>query len=326
MKTIKEVLENQEAVSREISKLLMDGKSDEALEIISELGYQIRTENQAPLDNKAEFDNEAHELAVFLQGVLADVERKADISQVSIARVINEAKKAVRDITNDVMKTAEIRQSLSEYDVELYRKNLEKGVKEAEDELAKTQTEFEQMQTIRTEIYGDPRITEDDSLAEEQKYTQIRDNLAKAVKKYSAFLPFTSLRNVDFSKMDPSTEEGRKQIDAACKPFLQVFSDLDRRRLNAENNIETFKMELDTLSREKEALSRDVTDKDAYIAGMDDATKAIAESRKEAAHQDNVDKFYGNEALGVNNATDVHGNVTYGGDGGVAGKGRNNYS
>lgn len=294
MKTIKEVLENQEAVSKELSKLLMSGKSDEALEIISELGYQIRTENQAPLDNKAEFDNEAHELAIFLQGVIEDVERKADISKVSVAKVINAAKSAVREITADVMKTAEIRRSLSEYDVELYRKNLEKGIREAEEELTKTQTEFEQMSGIRNEIFGDPRIMDDDTLSEKQKYTQIRDNLASVVKKYAAYKPFANLVNVDFTAMDPSTEAGRKQIENAYRPFIQVFYDLERRRLNAENNIETFNLELETLDKEKEALSRNLTDREAYKNGMDDATQAIVDAKKEAAHKDNEDKFYGN--------------------------------
>lgn len=295
MKTIKEVLENQEAFRRELSRLLMNGRSEEALQIISELGYQIRTENQAPLDNKAEFDNEAHELAVFLQDVLRDVERKSDISKESVARVIKSAKDAVREITQDVMKTAEIRKSLSEYDVELYRKNLEQGIKEAEEELAKTQAESDQMKAIKAEIFGEPSVADDEALSEAEKYTRIRDNLAKVVKKYAAFIPFANLQDVDFMAMDPSTEEGRAKIDSACRPFLRVFNDLDRRRSNAENNIETFTLELETLAREKEVMSRDTSDAQVYKDGMDDATKAIIDAKKAAAHQDNEDKFYGNK-------------------------------
>lgn len=296
MRTIKEVLENQEAVRKELSKLLMNGRSDEALAIFSELGYQIRTENQAPLDNKAEFDNEAHELAVFLQSVIEDVERKSDISKVDVARVIRAAKKSIKDITDDVLRTADIRRSLSKFDIEQYRKQLEQGIADANAELEKVQNEYAQMSGIKTELFGEPPIMDDDSLSEEQKYTQIRDNLAAAVKKYAAYRPFEHLLKVDFSKMDPSTEEGRKQIESAYKPFMRVFADLDRRKSNAENNIEIFTQEIETLDKEKTILEKDVTDGDAYKAEMDDTTKAIIESKKEEAHKDNEDKFYGNKS------------------------------
>lgn len=296
MKTIKEVLENQESTRKEIYKLLAEGKSDYVLQIISELGYQIRTENQAPLDNTEEFDNEAHELAVFLQGVIADAERKLDISKTSVARVISSAKNAVREITKDVLRTAEIRRSLSEYDIALYRENLEKGIKEAEDELAKTQAEYEKMNEIRTEIFGDPAIMDDDSLSDEQKYTKIRDNLEQVAKKYAAYIPFEHLANVDFSTMDPSTEEGRKKIEEAYKPFMKVFADIDRRRANAENNIANFTLEIETIDKERAILGKDITDKEAYRKGIDsDAIKAEVEDRKAKAHQDNVDKFRGND-------------------------------
>ena len=295
MKTIKEVLENQEQFSKELYSLLMQGKSEEALQIISDLGYQIRTENRAPLDEKEEFDNEAHELAIFLQTIIDKVERNADISQYEVAQVVNSAKRAVKQITNVVMRTAEVRRSLSDYDRELYRKNLRDGIEEAQEELNKTQKEYDKMLEIKEEIFGEPSILLSDEISEEEKFRQIRDNLEKTVKKYSAFRPFTRLLDKDFSTMDPTTEEGRKEIEAAYRPFQRVFSDLERRRLNAENNIENFNLELETLDKEDKVLAKDTTDSNSYKENMDDDAKAIIEAKKEAAHIDNIDKFYGNE-------------------------------
>ena len=228
MKTIKQVLENQEAFRKEMLKLLLSGRSEEALEIISELGYQIRTENQAPLDIKEEYDNEVHELAVFLESVLKDSEKRIDITDSSAVKVINAVKKAVRENTSQVMKSAEIRKSLAEYDIEVYRKKLEEGIKEANDELIKTQAEYDYMKSIKDEIFGEEPILLDDDLSIEEKYTQIRNNLSKAVEKYAAFIPFANLRKEDILAMDPSTEDGRRKIESAYRPFMNVFSDIDR--------------------------------------------------------------------------------------------------
>ena len=296
MRTIKQVLENQEAFRREMRKLLLDGNAEEALDIISELGYQIRTENQAPLDEKEEYDNEVHELAIFLESVIKDAEKRADITDSSVVKVINAVKNAVRENTNQAMKTAEIRKNLSEYDIENYTKKLEEGIKEANDELIKTQAEYDKMKSIKVEIFGEESILLDDEMSLEEKYTQIRNNLSNVIEKYSAFTPFSNLRKEDILAMDPSTEEGRKQIESAYRPFMKVFSDLERRRTNAENNIETFSIEIETIDKEKIILGKDTTDVKSYRKGLkeDEDIKAIIDEKKSLAHKDNEDKFYGN--------------------------------
>lgn len=391
VKTIKEVLENQEFVSNQIYDLLMDGKEAKVLEIISELGYQIRTENQAPLDEKAEFDNEVHELAIFLNGIIEKVEKNVDISDFEATQVVKSAKKAVKEITKDVMKTADVRRNLSRFDAEKYKKSMQKGIEEANKELERTQNDHDIMTRIDEEIFGNPPlnidiinkdnqisaldeiskkldeikkleenmakldpnnpddkaniqnhknkidelmsgqngikahlqalkdgglyVTDLEDLIEHESnnsqkiqdnittkkeklnisltksYATIKSNLEIATKKYASFKMFSK---IDFSKMHPSTKEGRKAIEDGYKPFKKVFIDIERRRANAQNNIDNFEQEIGTLDQERAILDRNTSDEENYQARMDEDTKAKIEAKKSEKHQDNRDKFYGN--------------------------------
>lgn len=171
MKTIKDVLKNQKIVSDQIYNLVMQGKEEEVLDLIARFGYEIRTENQAPLDEKPEFDNEAHELAIFLNDVIQRIERGTDLTNLEEAKLLRTVKQAVKGITGDLLKTSEIRRNLSSYDAEKYKASLAQGIKDAEAELTRVSEDFSVMSKIGKEIFGEPDL----AVSIREKDNQISD-------------------------------------------------------------------------------------------------------------------------------------------------------
>jgi len=133
VKTLNEIVKNQEIISNRINDLLKNGNPEEAIKIVSGIGYQMRTEIP-DLDTKKEFDSDEHEIAVFLQDILNKVEKKTDVSDIEMKQIIKLTKKAVNKVTNKVLKTAEVRQNLSDYDRVQYRRELARGLNESQNE------------------------------------------------------------------------------------------------------------------------------------------------------------------------------------------------
>ena len=124
-----------------------------------------------------------------------------------------------------------------------------------------------------------------------QHYTDLMNNIKNAKKNNPEM---QGLKDIDFSKMDPKTEEGRKTIDNALKPFLEYGKKIDDAIKLQENHIKVFEESIEQVKEEIKILDIDVTDRTRYTDGMTDDVKAKIREEEEYYRQDMYDKMYGN--------------------------------
>lgn len=133
------------------------------------------------------------------------------------------------------------------------------------------------------------RLEIDKKLSED--YNTLLNNLKTALSKNP---DVETLKNIDFSKMNPDTQEGRKSIEEGLKPFLDVLKDANQALALQNNHIEVFKKSIEEVKEEREIMNLDSSNDSRYTSAMTDEIKRKIEDDEAYYKQDEIDKMYGN--------------------------------
>ena len=122
-------------------------------------------------------------------------------------------------------------------------------------------------------------------------YSIIVRNLSDAKKKY---FDMDLFRLMDFSKFDPTTEEGRIAIDKAVDEITSNKDRLDNLDALQDNRIKIFTDSLNQVKEEQKIIDIDTSDTQRIQDGMPADVKAKMDAEKAWYKQDAIDKMYGN--------------------------------
>ena len=121
-------------------------------------------------------------------------------------------------------------------------------------------------------------------------YGIILSNLKKAKKKY---FDMDFFRLLDYSKLNPSTEEGRQAIDRAVEELKSNSDRLDKLDTLQDNRIKIFTDSINQVKEEQKILDIDTSDTDRLKNLMTDDVKNKIAAEKAWYKQDAIDKMYG---------------------------------
>lgn len=121
-------------------------------------------------------------------------------------------------------------------------------------------------------------------------YGIILSNLKKAKNKY---FDMDFFRLLDYSKLNPSTEEGRQAIDRAVEELKSNSDRLDKLDTLQDNRIKIFTDSINQVKEEQKILDIDTSDTDRLKNLMTDDVKNKIAAEKAWYKQDAIDKMYG---------------------------------
>ena len=137
-----------------------------------------------------------------------------------------------------------------------------------------------EVDSLRTEL--DNRATAD--------FTELQNNLANVKSKYSNFY---AIAGIDFSKMDPSTEEGRKAIIDAYGPFLEIYEALEMDYRIYDKEIEIYNEQIKQIDEEEKILKAEAPTKGKIASEVPEDIKSRIDADM-AYYEDMVDaQMYG---------------------------------
>ncbi len=130
-----------------------------------------------------------------------------------------------------------------------------------------------------------PKVEDEINQKAEKDFKDLMENLKSAKVKYPRAQFFSTM---DFSDMDPTTEEGRRAIRKGYVDFEDVLKSFDREDKVYQKEVDIYKNQIIELNKEEKIMDMDLPTRDDYKNDIPSNIKAQIDVEKDGYYKDMV--------------------------------------